>query len=74
MLEIVNINSVLLQLVCTNCKSTKVRRTIDGGGYCFACNSSVEVAEIPKLDGKITKPDRSSLSVSIVGDVVNKVL
>ena len=74
MLEIVNVNSVLLQLVCTNCKSTKVRRTIDGAGYCFACSFGVEVVEIPKLDGKIIKPDRSVISVTIAGEVVDKVL
>lgn len=74
MLEIVNINTVLLQLVCTNCKSTKVRRVVDGGAHCFACNTSVQVVETPKLDGRITKPDRSVVSVSIVGDVVDKVL
>lgn len=69
-----NINTVLLQLVCTECKSNKVRRTVDGGAHCFACNSAVEVIETPKLDGRITKPDRSTVSVSIIGDAVDKVL
>ena len=65
---------MLLQLVCTECKSMKVRRTVDGGGHSYACNVGVEVVETPKLDGRITKADRSFVSVSIVGDIVNKVL
>ena len=32
------------------------------------------MVEILKLDGKIIKPDRSVISVSIVGEVVDKVL
>ena len=74
MLEIVNINTVLLQLVCTHCRSNKVRRTVDGGGHCFACNTGVEVVETPKLDGRITKPDGSVVFVTIIGDVVDKIL
>ena len=66
-LEIVNVNTVLLQLVCTKCKSTKVQRTIDGGVHCFVCNTRVQVVEISKLDGELTKPDRSIVFVSIIG-------
>ena len=32
------------------------------------------MVETPKLDGRITKPDRSFVSVTLVGDVVDKVL
>ena len=34
----------------------------------------MRVVETPKLDGRITRPDRSTVAVTIVGDIVDKVL
>lgn len=73
-MEVVNFNTVLMELFCTECKSAKVCRILGTGGHCFACGLTVQVLEEPKIDGRIIKLDEYFVCVSLVGDVVDKVL
>ena len=71
-LEVIGINSILFQKVCLVCKATCPILGVEG--FCFACNSVVQVQEIGRLEGRITQPDRSSVCVTLSGLEVDRVL